>query len=68
MKLDQLETIVRTERNRRAGTLGLDDIVTRSPAMHRLAIRRSSSCTSGISSLSAASSPLSHSRRSWVTR
>jgi DNA-binding NtrC family response regulator len=36
MKLDQLETIVRTERNRRAGTLGLDDIVTRSPAMHRV--------------------------------
>ncbi len=36
MKLDQLETIVRTERNRRAGTLGLEDIVTRSPAMHRV--------------------------------
>jgi DNA-binding NtrC family response regulator len=36
MKLDQLETIVRTERSRRAGTLGLSDIVTRSPAMHRV--------------------------------
>ena len=35
LKLDALETIVRTERNRRAGTLGLGDIVTRSPAMHR---------------------------------
>jgi len=36
MKLGQLETIVRTERHRRAGTLGLADIVTRSPAMHRV--------------------------------
>jgi DNA-binding NtrC family response regulator len=36
MKLDQLETIVRTERNRRAGTLSLSDLVTRSPAMHRV--------------------------------
>lgn len=36
MKLDELETIVRTERNRRAGTLGLADIVTQSPAMHRV--------------------------------
>jgi DNA-binding NtrC family response regulator len=36
MKLEELETIVRTERNRRSGTLGLDDIVTRSPAMQRL--------------------------------
>jgi DNA-binding NtrC family response regulator len=36
MKLEELETIVRTERNRRTGTLGLDDIVTRSPAMQRL--------------------------------
>jgi DNA-binding NtrC family response regulator len=36
MKLDELETIVRTERNRRSGTLGLDDIVTRSPALHRV--------------------------------
>jgi DNA-binding NtrC family response regulator len=36
MKLEELETIVRTERNRRAGTLGLADIVTRSPAMHRV--------------------------------
>jgi DNA-binding NtrC family response regulator len=35
LKLDELETIVRTERNRRTGTLGLADIVTRSPAMHR---------------------------------
>jgi DNA-binding NtrC family response regulator len=36
MKLGELETIVRTDRSRRAGTLGLDDIVTRSPAMHRV--------------------------------
>ena len=36
MKLDALETVVRTERNRRSGTLGLSDIVTRSPAMHRV--------------------------------
>ena len=36
MKLEELEAIVRTERNRRSGTLGLDDIVTRSPAMQRL--------------------------------
>ena len=36
MKLDQLETVVRTERHRRAGTLGLGDIVTRAPAMQRV--------------------------------
>ncbi|MEO8758245.1 MAG: sigma-54 dependent transcriptional regulator [Devosia sp.] len=36
MKLGELETIVRTDRNRRAGTLGLADIVTKSPAMHRV--------------------------------
>jgi DNA-binding NtrC family response regulator len=36
MKLGELETIVRTERHRRTGTLGLADIVTRSPAMHRV--------------------------------
>jgi DNA-binding NtrC family response regulator len=36
MKLGELETIVRTDRGRRAGTLGLADIITRSPAMHRL--------------------------------
>jgi DNA-binding NtrC family response regulator len=36
MKLGELETIVRTDRNRRAGTLGLGDIVTQSPAMHRV--------------------------------
>jgi DNA-binding NtrC family response regulator len=36
MTLDELETIVRTERNRRTGTLSLDDIVTKSPAMHRV--------------------------------
>jgi DNA-binding NtrC family response regulator len=36
MKLGELETIVRTDRNRRAGTLGLDDIVTRAPAMDRV--------------------------------
>ena len=36
LKLDALETIVRSERNRRAGTLGLHDIVTRSPALHRV--------------------------------
>ncbi len=36
LKLDALETVLRTERHRRAGTLGLADIVTRSPAMHRV--------------------------------
>ncbi|MEP7241639.1 MAG: sigma-54 dependent transcriptional regulator [Devosia sp.] len=36
IKLGELETIVRTDRARRAGTLGLDDIITRSPAMHRV--------------------------------
>ncbi len=36
MKLDELETIVRTERGKRAGTLGIEDIVTTSPAMHRV--------------------------------
>ncbi|MEO6013088.1 MAG: sigma-54 dependent transcriptional regulator [Devosia sp.] len=36
MKLDELETIVRTERHKRSGTLGLADIVTRSPSMHRV--------------------------------
>ncbi len=36
MKLGELETIVRTERRRLTGTLGLEDIVTRSPAMHRV--------------------------------
>jgi DNA-binding NtrC family response regulator len=36
MKLGELETIVRTERARRTGTLGLGDIVTRSPTMHRV--------------------------------
>jgi DNA-binding NtrC family response regulator len=35
MKLGELETIVRTDRGRRTGTLGLADIITRSPAMHR---------------------------------
>jgi len=36
MKLGELETIVRTDRSRRAGTLTLGDIVTRSPAMDRV--------------------------------
>ncbi|MBI4923615.1 MAG: sigma-54-dependent Fis family transcriptional regulator [Devosia nanyangense] len=36
LKLDELETIVRTDRSKRAGTLGLGDIATRSPAMHRV--------------------------------
>jgi DNA-binding NtrC family response regulator len=36
MKLGELETLVRTERARRDGTLGLGDILTRSPAMHRV--------------------------------
>jgi DNA-binding NtrC family response regulator len=35
IKLGELEQIVRTDRHRRAGTLGLADIVTRSPSMHR---------------------------------
>ena len=36
LKLDQLETLVRTDRNRRSGTLALADIITRSPAMDRV--------------------------------
>mgnify|MGYP001601873037 CR=1 FL=1 len=36
MKLGELETIVRTDRSRRTGTLGLADIITHSPAMHRV--------------------------------
>ena len=36
LKLDELETIVRTDRSRRAGTLGITDIVTRAPAMDRV--------------------------------
>ncbi len=36
IKLGELETIVRSDRNRRAGTLGMADVVTRSPAMHRV--------------------------------
>ncbi|MDP1731907.1 MAG: sigma-54 dependent transcriptional regulator [Devosia sp.] len=35
-KLDELETLVRTERNRRSGMLAIADIVTRSPAMDRV--------------------------------
>ena len=36
LKLDQLETLVRTDRNRRTGTLAICDIITRSPAMDRV--------------------------------
>jgi DNA-binding NtrC family response regulator len=36
VKLDQLETIVRTDRARRTGTFTLDDIITRSPSMDRV--------------------------------
>ena len=36
VKLDELESIVRTDRNRRAGTFGIADIITRSPAMDRV--------------------------------
>jgi DNA-binding NtrC family response regulator len=36
LQLGALEAVVRSERHRRAGTLGLDDIVTGSPAMHRV--------------------------------
>lgn len=36
VKLDQLETIVRTDRARRSGTFTVDDIVTRSPLMDRV--------------------------------
>lgn len=35
-KLDALETIVRTERSRRAGTFSVADIVTRAPVMDRV--------------------------------
>ncbi len=36
LKLGELETLVRTDRNRLGGTLGVADIVTRSPAMDRV--------------------------------
>jgi DNA-binding NtrC family response regulator len=36
LKLETLETLVRTERHRRAGTLGLTDIVTCAPTMDRV--------------------------------
>jgi DNA-binding NtrC family response regulator len=36
VKLDELETIVRTDRARRAGTFTLADIITRAPAMDRV--------------------------------
>jgi DNA-binding NtrC family response regulator len=36
LKLDQLETLVRTDRNRRTGTLALTDIITRSAVMDRV--------------------------------
>jgi DNA-binding NtrC family response regulator len=36
VKLDELETVVRSERSRRAGTLGIADIITRAPAMDRV--------------------------------
>jgi DNA-binding NtrC family response regulator len=36
IKLGELEQVVRTDRNRRTGILGLGDIITRSPAMHRV--------------------------------
>jgi DNA-binding NtrC family response regulator len=36
LKLEELETLVRTERNRRSGMLSLTDIVTRSPLMDRV--------------------------------
>lgn len=36
LKLETLETVVRTERAKRSGTLGLTDIITRSPLMDRV--------------------------------
>jgi DNA-binding NtrC family response regulator len=36
VKLDELETIVRTDRSRRAGTFSVADIVTRAPVMDRV--------------------------------
>jgi DNA-binding NtrC family response regulator len=36
LKLEELETLVRTDRNRRSGMLGLGDIITKSPAMDRV--------------------------------
>ncbi len=36
VKLDELETVVRTDRARRAGTFGVADIITRSPTMDRV--------------------------------
>lgn len=36
LKLEELETLVRSDRNRRSGTLGMSDIITRSSAMDRV--------------------------------
>ncbi len=36
LKLETLETLVRTERNKRSGTLALSDLITRSPTMDRV--------------------------------
>ena len=36
LKLGELETLVRADRSRKTGTLGLGDIITRSPAMDRV--------------------------------
>ena len=36
LKLDELEALVRTDRHRRAGTLALSNIITRSPVMDRV--------------------------------
>ncbi|HEX4297971.1 MAG TPA: sigma-54 dependent transcriptional regulator [Devosia sp.] len=48
IKLGELQAIARTDRSRRAGTLGLADIVTRSPAMHRLLSLCQKAAKSGI--------------------
>lgn len=36
LKLEELETLVRTDRNRRSGTLAVSDIITSSPLMDRV--------------------------------
>jgi DNA-binding NtrC family response regulator len=36
LKLEELETLVRTDRNRRSGTLAISDIITRAPSMDRV--------------------------------
>ena len=48
MKLEALETAIRTERSKRTGTLSLGDITTRSPAMERVKLLAGKAAKSAI--------------------